>query len=357
MFCPECQAEYRPGFTHCASCDVDLVATLEDARRAVYQAQHAASRDQDQLLWRGKDLGLYLQILTHLPIFGIPYLGRPAIPPVPGEPESAWLGSSSIEFDIWVAEQSFPMASWVLRTCEKSRQERLEDAELVKQGKTPARVAPPWKPEDEDESLLDRTFACPLCSANFATHIEQCPNCGIPVCSRRQADQTDVDSLSSLPHPDFTKALRAALLAAGIPFSNSQIRSGNIVPSLAGVRDDITVLSSDFERAGQIMANILRRWEFSPGLSVPAHRNNPLDSYWPVRADDNRWEAEDLTANIWSGTSLFDLSGVTRALHTHEIPYLVDARDFTTATVLVHPEDEEFSRELIRQITEGVSFE
>jgi len=356
MYCPECQAEYRPGFTHCASCDVDLVATLEQARRAVYQVQHAASRDKDQLLWRGTDLHFYLQVLTHLPIFGIPYLGRPAVPPVPGEPESVLLGSGSIEFDIWVEEQSFPMAKWVLRTCEESRQEKLQDAELIKQGKTPALVVPQWKPEDEDESLLDRAFACPLCSADFATHIDQCPNCGTPVYSRRQAEQTDTELLSSLSHPDFMKILRAQLIEAAIPFNNSQIRSSNIVPNRAGVRDDVVVLSSDFERAKQLMANILRRWEFSTGLGVSANIN-PLDSYWPVRAKDNRWESQDLTAQIWSGTSLFDLSGVTRALHTHEIPYIVDARDFATASVLVHPEDQEFSRELVRQITEGVSFE
>ena len=28
MFCPECQVEYRPGFTRCSDCDVDLVETL-----------------------------------------------------------------------------------------------------------------------------------------------------------------------------------------------------------------------------------------------------------------------------------------------------------------------------------------
>ena len=35
MFCPKCGDEYRPGFTRCADCDVDLVEklppTLEDA--------------------------------------------------------------------------------------------------------------------------------------------------------------------------------------------------------------------------------------------------------------------------------------------------------------------------------------
>ena len=28
MFCPECRTEYRPGFTRCADCDVDLVHEL-----------------------------------------------------------------------------------------------------------------------------------------------------------------------------------------------------------------------------------------------------------------------------------------------------------------------------------------
>jgi hypothetical protein len=29
MFCPVCRDEYRPGFTHCASCDATLVASLD----------------------------------------------------------------------------------------------------------------------------------------------------------------------------------------------------------------------------------------------------------------------------------------------------------------------------------------
>lgn len=28
MFCPECRAEYRPGFSRCSDCDVDLVQEL-----------------------------------------------------------------------------------------------------------------------------------------------------------------------------------------------------------------------------------------------------------------------------------------------------------------------------------------
>lgn len=34
MFCPECEAEYREGFTECSDCGVALVATLDPLRLA-----------------------------------------------------------------------------------------------------------------------------------------------------------------------------------------------------------------------------------------------------------------------------------------------------------------------------------
>jgi len=34
MYCPSCRDEYRPGFTRCATCDVDLVESLDSDRPA-----------------------------------------------------------------------------------------------------------------------------------------------------------------------------------------------------------------------------------------------------------------------------------------------------------------------------------
>jgi hypothetical protein len=45
MHCPVCRDEYRPGFTRCATCDVDLVASLDDkaaARPAAVMSEVAA---------------------------------------------------------------------------------------------------------------------------------------------------------------------------------------------------------------------------------------------------------------------------------------------------------------------------
>ena len=43
MFCLTCQCEFRPGFTHCASCDVPLVERLEPESSPAAPAEATAS--------------------------------------------------------------------------------------------------------------------------------------------------------------------------------------------------------------------------------------------------------------------------------------------------------------------------
>jgi len=43
VFCPRCRDEFRPGFTRCAACDVDLVEQLPHERGALLSAAAVAA--------------------------------------------------------------------------------------------------------------------------------------------------------------------------------------------------------------------------------------------------------------------------------------------------------------------------
>lgn len=66
MFCPNCRAEYRPGFVRCADCDVPLVAAL--AARDTAQPMNSGRME---LLWEGDDLALHTSLLAELQAAGI----------------------------------------------------------------------------------------------------------------------------------------------------------------------------------------------------------------------------------------------------------------------------------------------
>jgi len=64
MFCPQCKAEYRFGFTKCSDCGVDLVEHLPD--------DSSATRNQDlAVAWRGSDPSAFSAALAALKDAGI----------------------------------------------------------------------------------------------------------------------------------------------------------------------------------------------------------------------------------------------------------------------------------------------
>jgi hypothetical protein len=80
MFCPECKAEYRPGFTRCADCDVDLVANLPEARpensnRSNLRGDRSNPQEISNLqeVWTGDDQQSCVATCLRLKDAGIPY--------------------------------------------------------------------------------------------------------------------------------------------------------------------------------------------------------------------------------------------------------------------------------------------
>lgn len=78
MFCPQCGVEYRPGFTRCSDCDVDLVHELPLVRTDAFESHQDISPGDDEedpfcSFWKGDDGRLHAELCTVLDEAGIPH--------------------------------------------------------------------------------------------------------------------------------------------------------------------------------------------------------------------------------------------------------------------------------------------
>jgi hypothetical protein len=75
MFCPQCKAEYRQGFTHCADCDVDLVWEMPKSAIELRPADEPGDPNKDPFcsFWKGEDPRVHAELCTVLDEAGIPH--------------------------------------------------------------------------------------------------------------------------------------------------------------------------------------------------------------------------------------------------------------------------------------------
>jgi hypothetical protein len=78
MYCPKCRTEYRPGFTRCSDCLVNLVHELP-AEELEEEKNAPLWLDVESLseLWRGEDTVLHDRLVGELKHAGIPYETQP----------------------------------------------------------------------------------------------------------------------------------------------------------------------------------------------------------------------------------------------------------------------------------------
>jgi hypothetical protein len=76
MFCPQCNAEYRPGFTRCTDCGVDLVNEPPHyALAGQPQPANAGDPNEDPFcsFWKGEDARVHAELCEVLEEAGIPH--------------------------------------------------------------------------------------------------------------------------------------------------------------------------------------------------------------------------------------------------------------------------------------------
>lgn len=106
MFCPNCGIEYRPGFTHCNDCDVDLVEELPGEGK-IGGAEGEGSEDDVELLWHGTQGGIFNEITLALEEAGIQY-NREKLD------ARLTFGSGSAPLSIWVPAAQIDAARKVM---------------------------------------------------------------------------------------------------------------------------------------------------------------------------------------------------------------------------------------------------
>jgi hypothetical protein len=342
MICPICKAEYRQGIARCVDCEVELAENEVEAVRHPLARKIALSEKYGTRLWHGDDPHFYLGLLWSLWNKRIACYGAPENPPIPKpargqQPFTLEAGG----FEVWVSEEDLPLAKWIF------------DSVSEDYGKNP--------PEERtanarlNELSADMTGVCPLCSAEFTSATTHCPNCGVPL-RQPQPDKAVEESarlLCNIGHPKFLADLRESLQAARIPFNNANISGGDIISGRNIIPNyEVVVLDEDFERANQVMVQVLQHWEFEPSAGF-GFGPEPQADYWPVRATENGWMYEDISVLVWSGRNLISMGVIVRALQEHEIPYRVDTAELGTAKVFSHPEDETRAREIVDEIVES----
>jgi hypothetical protein len=343
MFCPECKAEYRQGFTVCADCEVGLVSTLPDAQDEPAEIRPDPPEKYGNLLWRGKDPHFYLSMLSSLAAKNIPRFGKAASPGNFDSTLSFYPDSSAPpEFEIWISPEDSALARWILESSlEMYEEEQNSDAS--------------GSAGEEVEETANPTGICPLCDAEYPSASSACLNCGAPLRWSNQPPlkESSAKGLCDIRRPELLKDVRVALSEARIPFNNARVFQARGAGGrwFAGT-DGILVLNSDFDRATKVLARALQSWEFEPSLRRP-RTFDPQETYWPQLASENGWWPEDLMATIWSGKNFWTLDALSMALREHEIAYRVDARDPKAARVIIHPDDEPRARAIVRDVTEG----
>ena len=98
MFCPQCKAEYRPGFSRCSDCEVDLVERAPES----YPSGIAPSQAQRKRVWLSYEQESCVYVCAGLSAAGIPF------EVTQGKHQTSW--NEDERYEIWVPTEFYDKA-------------------------------------------------------------------------------------------------------------------------------------------------------------------------------------------------------------------------------------------------------
>src|SRR5580658_6601307 len=163
MFCPNCKAEYRQGFTRCADCDVALVDELpEEALVAPEPAAAPGDPDEDPFcsFWSGDDPRIHAELCELLDKERIPHK-------TVRREDHLFRISRYPAFQIGIPFSMFERAEAVVKEAYNSEPETQDAALLLpyeKQRETTSRTIAPWLPASRGFAWSSRDSAIEITS-------------------------------------------------------------------------------------------------------------------------------------------------------------------------------------------------
>src|SRR5712664_4725226 len=146
MFCPQCKAEYRPGFTRYSDCDVDLVYEPPPAARGLGATGEDGLHTEDSddpfcSFWQGDDPRIHAELCELLNEEGIPHKT------VRREDHLFNLNTKSA-FEIGIPFSQFEKAEAAIKDAYGTEEEQQDAAILLphRKGYAQGRAGFPWQP-------------------------------------------------------------------------------------------------------------------------------------------------------------------------------------------------------------------
>jgi hypothetical protein len=120
MFCPQCRAEYRPGFTHCSDCDVDLVERLSEQEPG---SDAAVPQGHSRIAYSTDEQKDCVSVCRGLQAAGIPFEVL--------QQSRQFLKSVERRFRIYVPSDSYSRAEEVIRRGQVDFTDEPEDQKVM----------------------------------------------------------------------------------------------------------------------------------------------------------------------------------------------------------------------------------